>query len=110
VERSVADGLAALDEYEAKFAAVLGEVKPARPTPADTWDARLASARGGAAEVDRLLAEAEAGWAKWRERFSAWRRGIEQPPGGPADGESRSDPAGGRAVEPVRRAGEEAVR
>ena len=99
VERSVAEGLAALDDYEARFAAVLGKPRPARPKPAspppDAWDAKLAAARSAATEIDRLLADAEAGWARWSEAFSAWRRGLQQAPKEPPHDEGRGDPAGG---------------
>lgn len=119
VERSVAECLAALDRYEAAFARVLEEPNPPATFPkregvsTDGWDAMISTARASAEEIDRLLAGSEAGWVRWRDAFSAWRLGIEQPPAERHEElshvEGRGDSAGGGEVEPVRRVGEEAV-
>jgi hypothetical protein len=92
VEDAVRRCLAVLDRYESKFAELLGDRAPqalSRPAAADRplpeWDDRLAKARGQADEVERLLAEQEAVWGRWREALSEWRRSVEQPPGAAAD-------------------------
>lgn len=91
VEGAVRRCLAVLDRYEAKFTELLAEhaTRTVRrhPVPELTktgWEERLASARGQADEVERLLAEQEAVWGRWREALSAWRRSVEQPPGAAA--------------------------
>lgn len=79
VEASIGDCLAVLDRYEAAFARVLGEPPAGHaPPPADdrrrAWDEKLATAGRHADDVERLLAEQEAVWGRWREAFADWRR------------------------------------
>ena len=88
VDEAVHGCLTILDRYEAKFTELLGERLPPRSNPAvpipSVWDERLTAARAQADEVERLLAEQEAIWGRWREALSGWRRSVEQP-AGPAD-------------------------
>jgi hypothetical protein len=77
VERGIDDCLAALDRYEQAFARVLAE--PARlsapaplPPPAD-WDERMAAPVAASDEVERLLAEQQAAWARWQAALGDWR-------------------------------------
>ena len=85
VERAVHGCLSALDRYEAKFGAVLsGAAVPVRvpadaPPAAPRWDDCLSAATGQADAVERLLAEQELLWGRWRESFANWRRSVEQP-------------------------------
>ncbi len=92
VGRAIEGCLTALDRYEVKFSALLAEQLPPRAGAprfdralpdgdADGgWAERLAAAKAGADEVERLLDEQEAVWGRWREALSAWRRLVEQPP------------------------------
>jgi hypothetical protein len=82
VAAAVAGCLAALDRYEANFAAALApHPVPAAPPLAGAdpeWDRRLAAARDVANGLEHDLADTEAAWDRWRAAFSAWRTGIEQ--------------------------------
>lgn len=89
VELAVGHCLAALDRYEQAFDGVLrtGGVQPAAPSVAATsgeqiagWEERLTYARQHADAVEALLDEQEAEWKAWQEKFTAWRRSLEQPP------------------------------
>jgi hypothetical protein len=92
VGQAIEGCLAALDRYEVKFSAMLAEQLPPREGAPrfdrslpegdgdDGWTGRLAAAKAGADEVERLLDEQEVVWGRWREALSAWRRLVEQPP------------------------------
>lgn len=90
VEQAVGNCLAALDRYEKAFDGVLrtGGVEPAAPVVSAAsgeqiagWEERLSYARQHADAVEALLDEQEAEWKAWQEKFTAWRRSLEQPPG-----------------------------
>jgi hypothetical protein len=97
VGAAIADCLTALDRYEERFVSILSGQKPsASEVPlgpcdwpsADTdpaWQDRLAQARAGALEVERLLEEQETAWGQWREALANWRRRIEHPSGEAAE-------------------------
>ncbi len=80
VDQAIGNCLAALDRYEAKFVELLREqaVVPGPHferslpdgSPDAAWEARLASARAGADEVEQLLAEQEAVWNRWRDSLA----------------------------------------
>jgi len=85
IERAVRDCLTALDRYESAFAEQLLPDEPARGSAADPadpadpgggrgWDEKLAAAGRSADEVERLLAEQEAVWGRWREALAGWRQ------------------------------------
>ena len=92
VGQAIEGCLSALDRYEARFASLLREQLPPagrppqfdRTLPDPQWEERLAAAKAGAGDLERLLDEQEAVWGRWRAALSAWRRLVEQPPG-PAD-------------------------
>jgi hypothetical protein len=77
VEQSIGDCLTALDRYEAAFGRVLAETgtpPPPPPEPPDRsaeWAAKLAAAGDRADEAERLLAEGEAVWNRWRAALAA---------------------------------------
>lgn len=86
VGQAIEGCLSALDRYETKFTAMLAAQIPPRfdrelPGGDDGWQDRLTTAKAGADEVERLLDEQEAVWGRWRERLTAWRQLVEQPPG-----------------------------
>jgi hypothetical protein len=95
VGQAIEGCLSALGRYEERFSALLAEHLPPgiagpsfdRSLPegdADRgWEDRLAAARAGADEVERLLDEQEAVWSRWREALTAWRRLVEQSPASP---------------------------
>ena len=80
VERSIGDCLETLDRYEAAFSRALGDVP--RSTSVESsivWDAKLQVATQSADDVERLLAEQDGVWNRWRETLASWHGLIEQP-------------------------------
>ena len=77
VERGIDDCLEALNRYEAAFAKVLDE-QPVAPLaaislPAIDWDDRLQASQSVGDEVERMLAEQEAVWGRWRSALAHWQ-------------------------------------
>jgi hypothetical protein len=102
IEQAIGDCLTALDRYEAAFARVLG-VEPAHPgsepearsaEEPSAWDGRLAAAGEAADAVERLLAEQEAVWGRWRAALADWRR-LAGGEGGTVAGSPASNGEGG---------------
>lgn len=82
VEQSIADCLNSLEKYEAAFSRVLHVQGVPRPEPAaePRWDAVLGEADRAVDEVERLLAEQEGVWHRWRETLAGWHGLIQQTP------------------------------
>ncbi len=89
VETAVVHCLAALDRYEKAFDGVLTAEggTPAAPVMAAAsgermagWEERLTFARRHADAVEALLDAQEAEWSAWLDKYTAWRRSLEQPP------------------------------
>ena len=93
VERGLADCLAALNRYEQSFHVVL-QAEPASiadlPTVVEGrvtgWAERLATAGERAASVERLIAEQEEVWERWRSAVGRWKETLQQFPVGPSAG------------------------
>ena len=90
VETAVGQCLAALDRYEKAFDGVLKAEggPPTAPVMAVAsgermagWEERLGFARRHADAVEALLDAQEAEWSAWLDKYTAWRRSLEQPPG-----------------------------
>jgi hypothetical protein len=83
VERSIGDCLETLDRYEAAFARILADAGPLPQSishdSSTVWDAKLDMASQTADDVERLLAEQDGVWNRWRETLASWRGLIEQP-------------------------------
>src|SRR5262245_28152961 len=93
IERAIGDCLAALDRYEAAFAKVLGvepgapsaneakESKPDNGAGDPAWERKLAAAGEAADSVEKLFAEQERVWGRWRAALADWQRLAGTPPG-----------------------------
>jgi hypothetical protein len=85
VERSIGDCLETLDRYEAAFARVLASGEPASmgigriPEMAPLLEAKLAEADRTTDDVERLLAEQDTIWTRWRDTLATWHGLINSP-------------------------------
>jgi hypothetical protein len=85
MDAALADALAGLDAYEARWpdqlAATGGEVTPLGDVEErlSQWDERLGDAGRLAEGLEREFAEQDAAVGRWREAFTGWRGAIQQP-------------------------------
>ncbi len=89
VERGLSACLTALDRYERSFHDALNAEPPSvseMPTMVEGkitgWSERLATAGERAAAVERLLAEQEVVWERWRDAVGRWKETLQQLPAG----------------------------
>ena len=87
METALGATLAALDRYQAGWAALLAEQPPTPNRNAartglegwlQEWDARLAAAAELTAAVEQELNDREAAVGRWQELFTGWRDRIQQ--------------------------------
>jgi predicted nucleic acid-binding Zn-ribbon protein len=83
IEHAIVDCLAALDRYEATFVTALNSqlddaqssaAQQATTHESTTWEERLAAAGDAADAVEKLLAEQEQVWGRWRTALADWQR------------------------------------
>jgi DNA-binding SARP family transcriptional activator len=79
IEHAIGNCLAVLNKYEAAFAQLLQAEGVAAGAVTDSdrdwaWVEKLNTAGRSAADAERLLAEQEAVWGKWRDALADWQR------------------------------------